>query len=101
MRCVHVVVFREKQYSQAERRGGRMPRTMKIGGLDVVLPDDSPLGESAGNETATRFQAEKPEEPAKLESPQYVFRPNDPFQSNVDRMVALGNVQNTKPWVRK
>lgn len=78
-----------------------MPRTIKIGGMDVVLPDDSPLASSPAGETAPEFVAEKPEEPEKLESPQYVYRPNDPFQSSVDRVVALGNVQNTKPWVKK
>jgi len=78
-----------------------MPKTMKIGGMDVVLPDDSPLGAAGSDEVVTRFRAEKPEEPEKLESPQYVYRPNDPFQSNVDRTVALGNVQSTKPWVKK
>lgn len=77
-----------------------MPKTMKIGGVEVVLPDDNPL-EAAGNETVTPFQAEKPEEPEKLDSPKYVYRPNDPFQSSVDRVVALGNVQTTKPWVKK
>jgi hypothetical protein len=72
-----------------------------MGGMDVVLPDDSPLASGAGDESVSRFEAQKPEEPEKLESPQYVYRPNDPFQSSVDRVVALGNVRSTKPWVKK
>jgi len=78
-----------------------MPKTIKIGGVDVVLPDDSTLASGPGDESASRFEAEKPEEPDKLESSNYVYRPNDPFQSSVDRVVALGNVQSTKPWVKK
>jgi hypothetical protein len=78
-----------------------MPRTMKIGGMDVIIPDDSPLASAPADESTPRFQAEKPDEPEKLESQPYVYRPNDPFQSSVDRVVALGNVQEAKPWVKK
>jgi hypothetical protein len=69
--------------------------------MDVVLPDDSSLASGVRDESASQFEAEKPEEPEKLESPQYVYRPNDPFHSSVDRVVALGNVQTSKPWVKK
>lgn len=78
-----------------------MTKTIRIGGMDVVIPDDSPLTSVPGDESASRLHAEKPDEPERLESPQYVYRPNDPFQTSVDRVVALGNVQNTKPWVKK
>jgi|SRR5690242_15283160 len=78
-----------------------MPRTIKMGGMDVIIPDDSPLGSTPATESGPQFQAEKPEEPEKLESQPYVYRPNDPYQASVDRVVALGNVQDTKPWVKK
>jgi hypothetical protein len=78
-----------------------MPKTIKMGGMDVLVPDDSPLASTSTHDSAPEFLAEKQHEPEKLESPQYVYRPNDPFQSSVDRVVALGNVQSTKPWVKK
>lgn len=78
-----------------------MPRTIKMGGMDVIIPDDSPLAPASAAGSTPQFQADKPEEPEKLESLPYVYRPNDPFQSSVDRVVALGNVQDTKPWVKK
>ena len=78
-----------------------MPKTIRIGGMDVVIPEDSSLGSVPASDTASVMLAERPPEPEKLESPQYVYRPNDPFQSSVDRMVALGNVRSTKPWVTK
>jgi hypothetical protein len=79
-----------------------MTRTIKIGGMTVEVPDDSPLASGPVVESPAALLAEKPDEPEKLSSSQYVYRPNDPFQSEIDRVVVLGNVHSAgKPWVRK
>ena len=78
-----------------------MSKTIDVGGMEIVLPDDSPLETSAGDSATTDLQADKPDKPEEIHSGPYVYRPNDPFQSPVDRVVALGNVQDAKPWVRK
>ena len=79
-----------------------MTKTIKLGGITVEVPDDSPLASASGVESPAALLAEKPEEPEKLASPQYVYRPNDPFQSSIDRVVVLGNVHSSgKPWVKK
>jgi hypothetical protein len=79
-----------------------MTRTIKIGGMTVEIPDDSPLASGPVEESAAALVADKPEEPETLASPQYVYRPNDPFQSSVDRVAALGNLHSAgKPWVKK
>jgi hypothetical protein len=78
-----------------------MAKTIRIGGIDVEVPDDSPLASGAEIYAPAQLQADKPEEPEKLETLPYVYRPNDPFQSSVDRVVALRNIQEAKSWVRK
>ena len=78
-----------------------MSKTIKVGGIDVEVPDDSPLAYGAGNPSPAELQADKPETPEKQETLPWVYRPNDPFQSSVDRVVALGNVHEAKPWVKK
>ena len=78
-----------------------MSKTIKVGGVHVEIPDDSPLAQVAVADSVP-LTAEKPDEPEKLESLPYVYRPNDPFQSNIDPIVAIGNVHSAgKPWVRK
>jgi hypothetical protein len=79
-----------------------MTKTIKIGGLTVEVPDDSPLASGPVVESPAALVAEKPDEPEKLATLEHVYRPNDPFQSSVDRVVALGNAHATgKSWVRK
>ena len=78
-----------------------MSRTIKVGGIEVVLPDDSPLETSVGVSSPAELQADKPDKPEDIQSAPYLYRPNDPFQGPIDRVVALGNVQDAKPWVRK
>ena len=83
-------------------RGLRVSKTIKVGGIYVEVPDDSPLASGPVSDSPLPLTAEKPEEPEKLESGQYVYRPNDPFQSSIDRVVVLGNVHSVgKPWVKK
>src|SRR5215510_11516594 len=83
-------------------RGDRMSKTIKVGGILVEVPDDSPLAGSPDADESPALTAEKPEEPEKLETLQYVYRPNDPFQANIDRVVVLRNIESSgKPWVRK
>lgn len=44
---------------------------------------------------------EKPETPEPLEAKPYIYRPNDPFQSSIDRIEAAGSLSTThKPWVK-
>ena len=46
--------------------------------------------------------AEKPDTPEPLEPQPYIYRPNDPFQSSIDKIVAIGSLAPThKPWVKK
>lgn len=79
-----------------------MTKTIELGGITVSIPDDSPLASGSVAESPAALLAEKPEEPERLASSQYVYRPNDPFQSSIDRVVVLGNVHSTgKPWVKK
>ncbi|NHZ84074.1 hypothetical protein F2P44_33155 [Massilia sp. CCM 8695] len=45
--------------------------------------------------------AEKTDTPEPLEPEPYIFRPNDPFQSSIDRIEAAGRLSPThKPWVK-
>jgi hypothetical protein len=45
--------------------------------------------------------AEKSDTPEPLESKPYIYRPNDPFQSSIDRIEAAGSLSTThKPWVK-
>jgi hypothetical protein len=45
---------------------------------------------------------EKSDWPEPLEPKPYIFRPNDPFQSSIDRIEAAGSLSTThKPWVKK
>jgi len=44
---------------------------------------------------------EKSDTPEPLESKPYIYRPNDPFQSSIDRIEAAGSLSPThKPWVK-
>ncbi|MFL9925712.1 hypothetical protein PQR62_15635 [Herbaspirillum lusitanum] len=44
---------------------------------------------------------EKPETPEPLETPQYIYRPNDPFQSGIDEARAITSISTShKPWVK-
>ena len=79
-----------------------MTRTINIGGMTVVVPDDSPLASGPVSDSPATLAAEKPDEPEQLTPHQHVYRPNDPFQSSIDRVVVLGNLHSTgKPWVKK
>jgi Rad3-related DNA helicase len=45
--------------------------------------------------------AEKSDVPEPLEKKQYIYRPNDPFQSAIDRIEAAGIISVThKPWIK-
>lgn len=44
---------------------------------------------------------EKSDVPEPLEAKPYIYRPNDPFQSSIDRIEAAGSLSAThKPWVK-
>jgi len=44
---------------------------------------------------------EKSDTPEPLESKPYIYRPNDPFPSSIDRIEAAGSLSPThKPWVK-
>lgn len=46
--------------------------------------------------------AEKSDTPEPLEPKLYIYRPNDIFQSSIDRIEAAGSLSTThKPWVKK
>lgn len=47
-------------------------------------------------------RAEKPEVPDELEEHQYIYRPNDPFQFQIDQARAMASIGSSHvPWVRK
>jgi hypothetical protein len=74
----------------------------KLGGSYIEVPDDSPFMGEASAKSAPVTRAEKAEDSEELLSQPYIYQPNDPFRSSVDRIEALGNVKSSeKPWVRK
>ena len=77
-----------------------MNQRIKVGNfyLDVPVgerpPDNHP---SVGKPLI----ASKSDTPEPLEAQPHIFRPNDPFQSSVDRIEAAGRLSAThKPWVK-
>ncbi len=79
-----------------------MAKIIKVGNVYVEIPDESPLAPTSSHDSSQPIRAEKPEHPDKHEPTPYIYRPNDPFQSSIDRIEALGNVHKVnKPWVRK
>ena len=76
-----------------------MAKTVKVGNLYVEVPDNSPL-----LERKPVVFAEKPSEKIDPDpiAEVRVYQPNDPFQSSIDRIEMLGNIEKVdKPWVRK
>jgi hypothetical protein len=77
-----------------------MAKSIKVGGLVVEVPDDSPL---LSPERASACKtAERPAIPDEPEQQAYVYQPNDPYGAAVGRVHAIGNLPRVdKPWVRK
>jgi hypothetical protein len=80
--------------------GVNMTQRIKAGNFYLDVPT---AGTSLDNHpgSAKPLTAEKSDTPEPLEVKQYIFRPNDPFQSSIDRIEAAGNLSTThKPWVK-
>lgn len=78
-----------------------MNQRIKVGNVYVELPEGgaTPLDLAAG---ARPLTAEKPDTPEPLEEPQYIYRPNDPFQSSIDEARAIASIRSShQPWVKK
>jgi len=76
-----------------------MAKTIKMGNIYVEVPDESYLLDSDAKQNSDFI---KPEEPEALLEEVRVYKPNDPFQSTVDRWEALGNLEKVdKPWIKK
>lgn len=79
-----------------------MAKTVKYGNLFVEVPDNHYLAnpeQSKPSEEA--ITAAKPDEPAKLEEPMHIYRPNDPFQASLDQVRAISNLSGEQPaWIR-
>jgi hypothetical protein len=78
-----------------------MSQRIKAGNFYLDIPTD---GTSLDNHpgAAKRLTTEKPDTPEPLEPKPYIYRPNDPFQSSIDRIEAIGSLSAThKPWVKK
>jgi hypothetical protein len=77
-----------------------MSQRVKVGNfyLDVQAGSSPPDNHPDAGKT---LMASKPETPEALEPQPYIFRPNDPFQSGIDRIEAAGRLSSThKPWVK-
>lgn len=78
-----------------------MNQRIKAGNFYLDVP-------TATSSLANHPNAEKPlimeksDTPEPLEAKPYIYRPNDPFQSSIDRIEAAGSLSAThKPWVKK
>lgn len=75
-----------------------MERSVKVGNVEVVLPN----GAEAPLPAPAVIVAEKPEEAPELEPQTYIFRTSDPFQYSIDQAKAVASISAAhKPWVRK
>ena len=81
-----------------------MPKTIKVGGLIVEVPDDSPLLSSPQRENQPKVVAERPAETLDPDpiAEVRIFQPNDPYRAAIDRVEMLGNLEKVeKPWVKR
>lgn len=78
-----------------------MNQRIKVGNVYVELRDGG--GTSLDLTASARpLKAEKPDTPEPLEEPQYIYRPNDPFQASIDEARAIASIQSShQPWVKK
>lgn len=77
-----------------------MTQRIKAGDFYLEVPT---AGTSLENHPGAEkpLNADKSDIPEPLEPKPYIFRPNDPFQSSIDRVEAAGNLAVThKPWVK-
>lgn len=79
-----------------------MAQRIKVGTVYLEVQEGAfaPLRDPINAEQT--LKAEKPETPEPLEDAQYIYRPNDPFQSSIDEARAIASITSShKPWVRK
>lgn len=78
-----------------------MTHRFKVGNVYLELPEGSTTSFSA-NPKVQPTKSEQPETPEPLEEPQYIYRPNDPFQASIDEARAISSIRSShSPWVRK
>ncbi len=78
-----------------------MTQQLKVGDAFLELPAGSEVAFSPALDAA-RITAEKPETPEPLEDKPYIYRPNDPFQAQIDEARAIASIDAShKPWVKK
>lgn len=78
-----------------------MNQRIKVGDVYLQIPEGSGAGIDLAPK-AMAVKAEKPETPEPLEEPQYIYRPNDPFQASIDEARAIASIGTShKPWVKK
>lgn len=76
-----------------------MSQRYKAGDFYLEVPAGSAI---SADPAAAQKKAEKPETPEPLEEPQYIYRPNDPFQSSIDEARAITSISHShQPWVKK
>ena len=77
-----------------------MGEKIRVGRVYLELPEDFIYGGNLAG-TPPQIRAEKPETPEPLENPVEIYRPNDPFQYEIDQARAVASINSThKPWVR-
>ncbi len=78
-----------------------MTQRLKIDKVYLELPAGSEAAFPSAPD-ATCITAEKPETPEPLEDTPYIYRPNDPFQVQIDEARMVASIDSShKPWVKK
>ena len=78
-----------------------MSSKIKVGNVYLEIPETTITAITSAPE-ARPITVEKSDIPEPLEAPQYIFRPNDPFQSGIDEARAISSISTShKPWVKK
>jgi len=79
-----------------------MARTIKMGNFIVEVPDNSSLLAPGRSVSPLETKAERPDVPSEPEPEVYVYQPNDPYRSAIDRVHAIGSLERVdKPWVQR
>lgn len=77
-----------------------MSSKIKVGNVYLEIPDTT-ITTITSTPDARSVKVEKSDVPEPLEVPQYIYRPNDPFQSGIDEARAISSIHTShKPWVK-
>jgi hypothetical protein len=78
-----------------------MKQRIKVGDVYLELSEKTSATIKPNPEPQT-LKAERPEISELAEQPQYIYRPNDPFFSEIDSAHAIASINTShKPWVKR